>query len=105
MRENVSEIAFRHSALQLSNCTYYKLTAALVLTAFAISVVIPSVWVLISLVGSTACALFSFVFPGLLVLKNEKCPVRRGAAGGMVVLAACMAGIAIYNNLRGAGGV
>lgn len=64
-----------------------------------------AVWFLVSLVGSTACATFSYIFPGLLVLRREAGLVRRGAAGGMVCLGACMGSIAVYNTLSGHGGL
>ena len=56
-------------------------------------------------VGSTACVAFSYVFPGLLVLRKDPGLLRRGAAGGMLVLGGSMAVLSVYNNLRGQGGL
>ena len=105
MRENVSEMALKVPALQLSRRTFYQLTMLLVLAAYGLSIVVPSMWVLVSLVGSTACVTFSYVFPGLLVLRRDGRPLWRAAAAGMIVLAAVMAVLAIYNTLCGHGGL
>ncbi|GAB4822555.1 hypothetical protein N2152v2_009601 [Parachlorella kessleri] len=105
VRENVSEMALKAPALQLSRRTFYQLTLLLVMAAYALSIVVPSMWVLVSLVGSTACVTFSYVFPGLLVLRRDSRPLWRTAAGGMIVLAAVMAVLAIFNTLCGHGGL
>ncbi len=59
---------------------------------------------LLSLVGATACVTFSYIFPGLLVLRCQRSALQRGGAAGLLALGAAMAGIALYNRLTGRGG-
>jgi hypothetical protein len=101
VRENLSEMMFGVQALALPRATFYMMTLVIVAAALGLSIVVPSVWELVSLVGSTACVVFSYIFPGLLVLKNESGVVERGVAGGVVVLGVMMAVIAVYDTLTG----
>lgn len=59
---------------------------------------------LLSLVGATACVTFSYIFPGLLVLRCQRSALQRAGAAGLLALGAAMAGIALYNRLTGRGG-
>lgn len=54
VRENVSEMVYKRHALQLRPFVYYQTTAVLVAVAYGLSVVVPSVWALVSLVGFSA---------------------------------------------------
>ena len=64
----------------------------------------PSLQALLSLVGATACVTFSYIFPGLLVLRCQRAALPRAGARGMIALGAVMAAIALYNRLAGGGG-
>lgn len=59
---------------------------------------------LLSLIGATACVTFSYIFPGLLVLRCQKAALQRSGAVCLLVLGAAMAAIALYNRLAGRGG-
>ena len=95
------ELLFQRPAASLTLPQWYGLTAALVVAAYAVSVVVPSVWFLVSLVGSTACMNFSYVFPGLLLARKAKTAGGRAMGSGAVTLAAAIAASAIYNTLSG----
>ncbi|KDD77191.1 transmembrane amino acid transporter protein [Helicosporidium sp. ATCC 50920] len=101
VREAVSELCFESCSLNLSKRSYYMLTYALTAAAYLVSVFIPSVWTLLSLVGSTACVTFSYIFPGLIMARNG--PTRSSAASGyaVVALAVIMAAVAISSTLSG----
>lgn len=101
VRDNVSEMFYGKPALELSLGHFYGLTYGLSLAAYLTSVFIPSVWMMLSLVGSTACVTFSYIFPGLIKARNGR--KRGGRAGGIavVLMAVVMAGVAIVNTLSG----
>lgn len=100
VRENITELAFRTPTSSLTAPIYYNLTGLLVAAAYALSVVVPSVWLLVSLVGSTACVTFSYIFPGLLVRRDPQL-WRRVAGLGTVGLGVVMAVVAVFNTLSG----
>ena len=100
VRDSVVELALQRPAASLPQTQWYGLTAALVAASYGVSVVVPSVWFLVSLVGSTACVTFSYVFPGLL-LRKAKTAGGRAAGAGAVALAAAMAATAVINTLSG----
>ena len=101
VRDAGCELVLGVQASSLHAFGYYSLTAVLVVIAYAVSVVLPSVWFLVSLVGSTACVTFSYVFPGLLLVKRAETRGGRVLGGGAVALAALMAATAIINTLTG----
>ncbi|GAB4819195.1 hypothetical protein N2152v2_006241 [Parachlorella kessleri] len=101
VRDNVAELALGVTACQLPLVHYYGLTYLLVALAYGLSIVIPSVYLLVSLVGSTACVTFSYIFPGLLVIKGDSRGVARAFAYGAVALAGVMACTAVYNTAIG----
>ncbi len=105
MRENVSEMVLGAPALQLARRAFYQLTLLLVAAAYGLSVVVPSVFFLVSLVGSTACVTFSYIFPGLLVLRRDTSTARRACAAGMIGLGSVMAALAVFNTLSGHAGL
>ncbi|KAL4421082.1 hypothetical protein ABPG77_001377 [Micractinium sp. CCAP 211/92] len=104
VRDNLCELALRQPALQLANRPFYAVTALLVAAAYGISILVPSIYGLLSLVGATACVTFSYIFPGLLVLRCQRSALQRGGAAGLLALGAAMAGIALHNRLTGRGG-
>lgn len=101
VRDSVVELALQRPAASLPLPQWYGLTAALVAASYGVSVVVPSVWFLVSLVGSTACVTFSYVFPGLLLFRKAKTAGGRAAGAGAVALAAAMATTAVINTLSG----
>ena len=58
---------------------------------------------LLALVGATATVVFSYLFPGLLVLKCSPCWRQRTGARLLLALGATMSATAIYNHLVGKG--
>lgn len=103
VREAISELCFHHPARQLNKKAFYGLAFSSVLLSYAISLLIPSVWYLVSLVGSTACVIFSYVFPGLLILQRGKL-FDKLLGSGFLVLAFTMAITAVLTTLHGDGG-
>ena len=101
VRDAGCELLLGVQARQLKTHLFYTITAGLVIFAYIVSVIIPSVWFLVSLVGSTACVTFSYVFPGLLLVRRARTTGGRVIGGGAVGLAALMASVAIYNTLTG----
>lgn len=101
VRESVSEMFYGLPALELSLPRFYLLTYGLSLAAYLTSVFIPSVWVMLSLVGSTACVTFSYIFPGLIMARNGKTRLGRVGGGSTVIMAVVMATVAITNTLSG----
>lgn len=101
VRDAGCELVIGKSSRDLPQHTYYLLTAALVLAAYGTFTVIPSVWFLVGLVGSTACVTFSYAFPGLILMRKSHKKSEKVMGGGAVVLAVVMAAVAIYNALTG----
>ena len=101
VRDAVCELTMGITARDLEAHGYYLLTAGLVVAAYGVSVVVPSVWFLVALVGSTACVTFSYVFPGLLLVRKSRGVAGRALGGGAVALAAVIAIVGIYNALTG----
>ena len=97
VRDNLSELLLGRPALSFRQPALLGGSAGLVAAAFGLSIVTPGIWGIVSLVGSTACVIFSYLFPAALVLKREERRGRRAAAGGMMALGLCMATIALYN--------
>lgn len=104
VRENLCELALGLPALQLSHGPFYGITLALVMAAYGISILVPSIYALLSLIGATASVTFSYIFPALLVLRCQRAAVPRAGAVGLLGLGAAMAGIAMYNRVTGRGG-
>lgn len=103
VRENLVELALGIPVLRLSRKAFYGLTALLVAAAYGISILVPSIYALLALVGSTACVTFSYFFPAALLWRLHKHPGPRAGAASMVALGAVMAAIAVYDRLRGRG--
>lgn len=102
VREALCELVLARKSLELTRYAYYVLTSVLVLAAYIASIVVPSVWFLVSLVGSTACVTFALVVPGLLLYHHSENNRHNRLTGMlMVALATVMAITAIYNALKG----
>lgn len=56
-----------------------------------------------SLIGSTACMVFSYTFPGLLAIRlgTGASTARKAGAAGAVAMSAVIALLAVYNTLMG----
>jgi amino acid permease len=101
VRDAWCELVLGQQARALKATAFYGLTGVLVCIAFVVSVVLPSVWFLVSLMGSTACVTFSYVFPGLLLYRRARTVGGKVLGAGAVALAALMAAVAIVNTLSG----
>lgn len=101
LRDSLSELALGRPALSLPPHTFYSLTYGLSAMAWGLSVLIPSVWFLVGLIGSTACVTFSYVIPGIMMAKLGAAPASRAAGQAIVALAAVMAATAVANTLSG----
>ncbi|KAI3429739.1 hypothetical protein D9Q98_010054 [Chlorella vulgaris] len=105
VRDNLSELALGAPALQLDRVAFYSVTLLLVVLSFCLALLVPSIYALLALVGSTACVTFAYVFPSLLVLKCHKGRAARVGATCMLLLGAQMAAVAIYNRLHHGQGI
>lgn len=56
---------------------------------------------LLALVGATATVVFSYLFPGLIVLWSKPTAPQRAGASALLALGACMTATAIYDHLTG----
>jgi amino acid permease len=101
VRDAWCELALGKPSRALRAPAFYFVTGVLVSIAFAVSVVLPSVWFLVSLVGSTACVTFSYVFPGCLLFRRARTVGGKALGAGAVALAALMATVAVVNTLSG----
>lgn len=70
VRNALVEVFLRKSEHDLHVSWYYCLTMALVVSSFAISTAVPSVFFFAALIGSTACSVFSYFFPGMLMIRR-----------------------------------
>lgn len=101
LRDSVMELAFHMDSSSLPHHQYYALTASLVLTAFLVSIVIPSVYFVIAITGATACVVFSYGFPAALELKKETGVWKRTRGYFMLLLGFCMATMAVFKRTEG----
>ena len=100
-RDSCCALASGKQAAELTTVPFYALTLALVLIAYAVSIVLPSVFLFVSLIGSTACMVFSYVAPGLLLARDSKSGTGRACGVGAILLAASISAVAIYDALSG----
>ena len=91
--------------LQSITSAYFSFLLTLLYFFFylCVQIVVPSVWFLVSLIGSTACVTFSYVFPGLLLFRRAQNGAGKALGGAVVGLAALIASTAIFNTLTGNG--
>ncbi|KAI7839147.1 hypothetical protein COHA_007150 [Chlorella ohadii] len=101
VREAVCELVFGHAAERLVAVPYYTVTYLLVAGAYLISVLVPSIYGLLALVGATATVVFSYFFPSLIVLKSGPTPWQRAGAYALLSIGALMSLTAIYDHLTG----
>lgn len=101
VREALCELVLSRKSLELTKFAYYMLTGFIVGAAYVTSIFIPSVWLLVSLVGSTACVTFSYAFPGLILYQRAVSGYDKAAGLAAVILAIVMATTAIFNALTG----
>lgn len=76
VRNALVEVFLQKSEHDLNVVWYYSLTAVLVISSVGISMAVPSVWFLAALIGSTACAVFSYFFPGMLMVRGGSSVVK-----------------------------
>ncbi len=86
LRENIVGLLFDMDAMRLPLSTFYMVTYASLVMVFALSVAVPSVWFLVEVIGSTACMVFAYVFPALLLATGEAGGGAWGRAGGAGLL-------------------
>ncbi len=67
VRECVSELLFDCESLKLPLHKFYGITVLTTIIVYVLAIVLPNVFVVMLFVGSTACVLFSYVFPGMLM--------------------------------------
>lgn len=67
VRECASEVLFDSESLKLPLYKFYGITYGVLAVVYSLAVVLPSVFVVMLFVGSTACVCFSYIFPGLLM--------------------------------------
>jgi amino acid permease len=97
VRNALVEVVLQKREDELSLSTYYILTFVLVVSSFAVSLGIPGVFFMSALIGSTACAAFSYFFPGLLMLRRGGQNIIGGFA---IVFSITMAIVGTLQTLR-----
>lgn len=99
LRENIVGLLFDIDAMQLQLGTFYIVTYASLVVVFVLSVAVPSVWFLVEVIGSTACMVFAYVFPALLLATGEAGGGRWAKAGGLGLLAVA-AVVAVFGTIN-----
>lgn len=101
-RDVVTELAAGRGSLaaQLSDGRWAGLSWLLVASQFSVAVFVPSIWGLLSLVGSTASTMQAFIIPGCIILALEPHNGGGMAAGAKRALAGTvvLVGAALFSN-------
>jgi len=98
-REAVSDLLLQKSAVELGALPFYSLTAALVLGAYVLSVLIPEMYLITTMIGATACMCLAYIFPAALDLKTSHKAGVRVRAYLMILGAAIVATLAFTGKL------
>lgn len=101
VRQALCEAILGVDANSLRTFPYHLMSFCLVSLAFFVSIFVPSVWFLVSLVGSTACATFSYVFPGMILIRQPWNNYDKVIGVGAIWLASVLAVTGILNTLAG----
>jgi len=104
VRQALCEATLGVDANSLRTLPYHLTSFSLVSLAFCISIFVPSVWFMVSLVGSTACATFSYVFPGMILIRQPWTKQDKVIGIGAIWLASVLAITGILNTLNGHSG-
>ncbi|EYU20121.1 hypothetical protein ABFS82_06G057000 [Erythranthe guttata] len=104
LRTNIDEFLFANKKpiLALNNKRFVVLTLALLVLAYVLAIVIPSIWYLFQFMGSTSAVCLAFIFPGAVVLRDKhgiSTGKDRIIAGIMIILAVITSTIAISTNI------
>lgn len=86
VRNAVVEVVWGRNEYDLALPAYYGLTIILVAASYIVSIFIPSIFTLAALIGSTACAIFSYFFPGLMMICSHKRSTREILVGVFAIL-------------------
>ncbi|WPT16812.1 Amino acid transporter AVT6B [Picochlorum sp. SENEW3] len=86
VRNAVVEVVWGRNEYELTLPAYYGLTVILVAASYVVSIFIPSIFTLAALIGSTACAIFSYFFPGLMMMYSCKKSIREVLMGVFAIL-------------------
>lgn len=86
VRNAVVEVVWGRNEYDLALPAYYGLTIILVAASYIVSIFIPSIFTLAALIGSTACAIFSYFFPGLMLICSHKRSTREVLVGVFTIL-------------------
>lgn len=98
-REAVSDLLMQKSAVELDALPFYSLTAALVVGAYVLSVLIPEIYLITTMIGATACMCLAYIFPAALDLKTSHKVGVRVRAYLMILGAAIVATLAFTGKL------
>jgi amino acid permease len=102
VRNAVVEVVWSRNECDLTLPAYYGLTVVLVAASYVVSIFIPSIFTLAALIGSTACAIFSYFFPGLMMMYSCKKSTREMLTGGFaIILSFTMAIFGTMHAIRG----
>ncbi|KAL7107494.1 hypothetical protein ACP275_06G058200 [Erythranthe tilingii] len=104
LRTNIDEFLFANKKpiLASNNKRFVVLTLALLVLAYVLAIVIPSIWYLFQFMGSTSAVCLAFIFPGAVVLRDKhgiSTGKDRIIAGIMIILAVITSTIAISTNI------
>lgn len=71
LRECASEAIFGVESLRLPLWKYYSMTYTVLAIVWGLACVLPNVFIVMLFIGATACQLFSYIFPGLLMIAHK----------------------------------
>ncbi|KAG8651522.1 amino acid transporter AVT6C [Manihot esculenta] len=104
LRANIDELLFpKRPILAMDTARFVSLTCVLLAVSYIVAVAIPNIWYFFQFLGSTTVVFLSFIFPGLIILRDIH-GISTTRDKIMAVLVIILAGvtsfIAIYTNLQ-----
>ncbi|XP_002520821.2 amino acid transporter AVT6C [Ricinus communis] len=104
LRANIDELLFpKRPILAMDTTRFVSLTCALLAATYTTAIAIPNIWYFFQFMGSTTIVCLSFIFPGLIILRDVhgiSTTRDKIMAGSVIFLAVVTSSIAIYTNLQ-----
>ncbi|KAJ9175961.1 hypothetical protein P3X46_014459 [Hevea brasiliensis] len=104
LRANIDELLFpKRPILAMDTTRFVSLTCVLLAVTYITAIAIPNIWYFFQFMGSTTIVFLSFIFPGLIILRDVhgiSSTRDRIMAVLVIILAGVSSFIAIYSNLQ-----
>ncbi|KAF2296331.1 hypothetical protein GH714_037432 [Hevea brasiliensis] len=104
LRANIDELLFpKRPILAMDTARFVSLTCVLLAVTYITAIAIPNIWYFFQFMGSTTIVFLSFIFPGLIILRDVhgiSTTRDRIMAVLVIILAGVSSFIAIYSNLQ-----